>query len=388
MPKAELNARRAVGLDFVDRLLAGGLPEGSVVLLAGEPGIGKSTLLFQLFGSSDQKVLFVSTEESESQLALRFQAFCQREDAEFYVMSAHELGDILKEADRLGVETLVIDSIQMLSHGGSDRLRGGMSLVREMTDELVTHCKSKGVNLWIVGHVNKDGEIAGPKTLEHLVDSVLLFSKSDDPQVRSLQIQKHRFGPSGEIALLKMDQSGLTEIPEPESFWMHQHSDAVPGCIYCPILLGSRVYCLEVQALCAPTPFAVPRRTVSGFDVQRLHLLLALLEKRLGLEFSRMDVYLNIVGGLKISDPGADLAVAAALVSAFQEKAQASDRVYVGELGLTGEIRSVPGVIERLEAARRVGKKIAIIPKISSGLQGLPPMEIQAFGEISALFRL
>ncbi|TVQ78515.1 MAG: DNA repair protein RadA [Bradymonadales bacterium] len=377
-----LTEHQSFELAFIQRLLGGGLPRGSVVLLAGQPGVGKSTLLFQTFASSSQKVLFASTEESESQLAVRFRKFCRDESAPFFVMSTSLLEDILQEADRLEVDTVVVDSIQMLGSRSSLQSRWGAGLMRELSDELVSQAKAKSRSLWIVGHVNKEGEIAGPKTLEHLVDCVFLFCGSDDPSVRSLQVQKNRFGPSGELALLRMEEKGLTEIPNPESFWMHQYSKSVPGCVYCPILLGSRVYCVEVQALCAATAFPSPRRTVSGFDLQRLHLILALLEKRLDLRFSGLDVYLNIVGGLKVEDTAADLAVAAALISAIKNQAFPSERVFLGELGLTGEIRSVPGVKQRLEAAARVGKQSAVFPasaeseKISE-LELLPHRHIQ-----------
>jgi len=377
--------RRPVGLNFVDRVLNGGLPPGTVVLLAGQPGIGKSTLLFQLFGSSTQKVLFASTEESETQLSLRFQSFCKRDEAEFYLMSEYIIENILAEAERLRVDTLVIDSIQMLTSLSTDRQKGGMGLMRELSDELVSRTKAAGVNLWIVGHVNKEGDIAGPKSLEHMVDTVLLFSASDNPSVRTLQVQKHRFGPSGELALLKMEADGLHEVPNAEEFWMHKRQTVVPGCVYCPVLLGSRVYCIEVQALCAETVFPSPRRTAAGYDLQRLHLLLAILEKRLKINFSGLDVYLNVVGGLRLHDTGVDLAVAAALVSACQERAMETDSVYVGELGLTGEIRPVPGMAERLEASARVGKKMAIVPRGPDYAKSVE-LEIRPYGDISELF--
>jgi DNA repair protein RadA/Sms len=264
----------------------------------------------------------------------------------------------------------------MIMAEDQSKARGGVATVREVTESLVSKAKENGIILWIVGHVNKEGDVAGPKTLEHLVDTVLVFSMGEDSRLRILQTQKNRFGPSGELALLEMDETGLKEQEDADSYWMRERSNAVPGCALTPIMMGSRIFCVEVQALVVKSYFPSPRRSTTGFDLSRLHLLLAVLEKRLNIAFSQHDVYLNVVGGIKISDPGADLAVTAALISAFLDKPVSMEQVFCGEIGLTGELRSVNAMADRLRAVSQtkkqewIGAPMKRVPKaLSSSLK-------------------
>lgn len=361
----EAAERHSTGIDFVDRVLGGGLPKSSVVLLAGEPGVGKSTLLFQVFASQKGRCLYVSAEESAQQVAYRFRRAQKQSSPDFYLLTESKLSLILEQIDALRPEMVAIDSIQMIhSDLQVDRMRAGHAGIREVAESLLAAAKSKGFDLWIVGHVTKDGEIAGPKVLEHLVDTVLYFGQSDQHDYRLLQTQKHRFGQSGELALLEMTAQGLSEKADAESFWVQNRAQSVSGCAYAPVMMGSRVYCVEIQALCTPTYFPSPRRSTSGFDLNRFLLLLAVIESRLKLPLSRFDVYLNVVGGIKLSDPAADLAVAAAVVSAFSEKIIPSDWVLCAELGLTGELRSVPQIRDRIRSVSRIGKKEILVAPV------------------------
>lgn len=352
----KVSQRRKTQVDFLDRVLGGGLPAGATVLLAGEPGIGKSTLLFQMFAVQKDLALYVSAEESVDQVALRFSSAKTKPSENLYAFAENRLSEIVAQIERLKPKVVAIDSIQMIVADERDRVRGGSAAVREVAETLIGLAKKHNLLLWIVGHVTKEGDIAGPRTLEHLVDSVLLFSSAEDASLRILQTQKHRFGQSGELALLEISKDGLSEKEGAESFWLQDHDQGTSGVAYAPVMMGSRVYCIEVQALCAPTHFPSPRRSTSGFDMNRLYLLLAVLEKRLKLKLSSHDVYVNIVGGLKVQDPALDLAVAAALFSAQTEKPIPASFAFCGEVGLTGEIRNVAFLKDRAKSLLKTGK--------------------------------
>ncbi len=372
--------RVATGLSFLDRVLSSGLPEGTVVLVAGEPGIGKSTLLFQMLLEQKETALYVSAEESVQQVSGRFRSFKKVLSDQLFVLAESHISEVLAKMNVLKPKVVVIDSIQMMVGESEDKARGGMSSLKEITEVLVQRAKELGIMLWIVGHVNKEGEIAGPKTLEHLVDTVLLFSSAEDSRLRILQVQKHRFGRSGEVALLEMSESGLKEQKDAESYWIQSRTQSVAGCAIAPVVLGSRVVCVEIQALVVDSFFPSPRRSTSGFDLNRLFLILAVLEKRLRLPFSRSDVYLNIVGGLKISDPGADMAVAAALVSALNDKAIGQKTVFCGELGLTGELRPCSAIEDRLKTVESLSYNRWIGPEY--GLKASKTVSIGGYSEV------
>lgn len=353
IPSAKDAKIHTTALTFLDRVLGGGVPGGTTLLLAGEPGIGKSTVLFQMMAAQKETVLYVSAEESLSQLASRFKNLSAQAPDHLLLFTDPHIELIETQIKKTKPAVVVIDSIQMILSDDVSRAKGGVSTLRETTDRLVQMAKAAGCILWIVGHVNKEGEIAGPKVLEHMVDTVLTFSMARESHLRILQVGKHRFGRSGEVALLEMSSQGLSEVKESDSYWQAQHTEAISGCAIAPVLLGSRVVCVEIQALVVSSYLASPRRSTSGFDLSRLHLLLAVLEKRLKIPFSKSDVYLNVVGGLKVSDPGADFAVAVALASAHWDKAVSLRHVFCGEIGLTGELREVVAMSEREEWVKR-----------------------------------
>ncbi len=361
----EEGPRCSTGLDFLDRVLGGGLPQATVSLVAGEPGIGKSTLLFQMMAGLKSRCLYVSAEESLSQVGSRFKKFKKDLGDQMYLLSENRISEILIQMEVLRPEVMVIDSIQMIS-AEEDRVKGGMAAIRDVTDLLVSRAKEMGTSLFVVGHVNKDGEIAGPKTLEHMVDVVLMFSLAEDARLRVLQTQKNRYGATGEVVLLEISDSGLHEAKDADSFWVQKHQKQVYGCAVSGVLLGSRIVCVEIQALVVNSYFPSPRRSTSGFDLNRLLLILAVLEKRLKVPFSRFDVYLNVVGGIKVQDPGADLAVAAALVSAYSEKEVPPQSVFVGEIGLTGELRPPKAYGDRLQNLSQRGHSKILGPKLSA----------------------
>lgn len=360
--------KRTLGLDYIDRVLGGGLPPASVVLLAGAPGAGKSSLLFQLIQNRRAKTLYVSAEESAQQVALRFR---KNKPSDVYVLTDPHLSSILSAIEKLKPDFVAIDSIQMVL-AEKQGFGGGIAGLREVAEQLVQHAKHHAYDLWVVGHITKDGDIAGPKALEHLVDTVLTFSLSDQLDYRVLQTQKHRFGRSGEIAVLKMDSDGLHEVPAAESFWLQNQETLSVGCSHAAALLGSRVFCVEVQALVVSTNFPSPRRSATGYESSRLHLLLAVLEKHLRLPLSQLDVYLKIVGGLKINEPALDFAVAAAICSAIREQPLSPQSVFAGELSLTGELRPIVDALRRYESCRQIGKNEVYLPAAHKELKGKP----------------
>jgi DNA repair protein RadA/Sms len=362
LPQSE-EPRVSLGIDFLDRILSGGLPPGTAVFLAGEPGIGKSTLLFQLLTQMKRLCLYVSSEESTPQLSRRFRGLRAEPSDKMYLLSSQNLGEILEQMTALKPEIMVLDSIQMVM-ADEGKVKGGVASLREISEQLVSLAKQLGITLFIVGHVNKDGEIAGPKTLEHLVDTVVTFTMAEDSRHRILQTQKNRYGPSGELVLLEISEAGLKEVPSADSFWTQNHVSEVFGCAIAPVHVGSRIMNVELQALVVQSYFPSPRRSATGFEINRLFLLLAVLEKHLRIPFSKMDVYLNVVGGLRITDPGADLAAAAALISAYYEKPLLKSGIYVGEIGLTGELRPPALYSERLKYAQQAKVQAVIGPSV------------------------
>lgn len=380
VPSESLETRRGSGIEFLDRVLGGPLPEGTVVLVAGEPGIGKSTLLFQMMAKQQEAALYISAEESERQIAKRFRKLAPDLSDQLFLISESRVSVVLSTIESIKPKVVVIDSIQMMISDNESFAKGGAANLREAAEALIQAAKAQNFTLWIIGHVTKEGEIAGPKTLEHLVDTVLVFSAAEDSHVRLLQSQKNRFGPSGELAVLDMDERGLSEKKDDADFWIHKSTTQVPGCALAPLLFGSRVLAVELQALVVNSYFPSPRRSTSGFELNRLLLLLAVLEKRLHIPFSRMDVYLNVVGGVKISDPTADLAVAAALVSAHNEKALPPYHFLCSEVGLTGELRPVPSFSNRVRYIQQSFKEARLITSAATQKSGgLKALKIEGF---------
>ncbi len=356
--------RYKTGIGELDRVLGGGLVKGSVVLLSGDPGIGKSTLLMQACGTfcKRKKVLYVSGEESAKQLKLRAERLSVKGDS-LLVMTETDVETVCEYIKLNKPDVVMIDSIQTMNHAEIQSSAGSVTQVRECTNMLLRVGKSLDIPVVIVGHVNKDGAIAGPKVMEHIVDAVLYFEGERNYAYRILRAVKNRFGSTNEIGVFEMNDAGLSEVENPSAALLSERNPNVSGnCISC-VMEGSRPVLAEVQSLVSPSGYGNSRRMSTGFDFNRLNLLLAVLEKRLGYKFSAMDVYLNIVGGLKLDEPAADLSVALALVSGITDKPLPDDVVAIGEVGLSGEVRSVSRITARINEAARLGFTRCIVPR-------------------------
>ena len=356
--------RFSTGMGELDRVLGGGAVAGSLVLVGGAPGIGKSTLLLQICNSlcADRKVLYISGEESESQLKLRAQRIGVAPDS-LYILSETRISDILDAVASLQPDVLIIDSIQTMYNDENDSSPGSVSQVKDCTMSMMELSKSQGITVFVVGHINKDGAIAGPKVLEHIVDCVLYFEGDPNSSYRLLRGAKNRFGSTNEIGVFEMADTGLVEVPNPSLMLLEGRPEGAPGtCVAC-VMEGTRPVLAEVQALVAKSSFNVPRRTSDGFDFNRAALLMAVAEKRGGMKLGAFDAYINIIGGLKLDEPGADLPVILAVASSYRDKPIDAELVAIGEVGLTGEIRSVSQMSQRLSEVARLGFKKCIIPR-------------------------
>jgi DNA repair protein RadA/Sms len=352
------------GISECDRVLGGGVVPGSLVLLGGDPGIGKSTLALQLarrFGRPDRPALYCTGEESAAQLAMRAERIgCAT--AEVAVVPETDLDTLLHTIEACSPPLAVIDSIQTVYDSAVPGVPGSVSQVREAVARLLVCAKSTGVPVLVVGHVTKEGAIAGPRTLEHMVDVVLYLEGERHGEHRLLRGIKNRFGATGELGIFVMCEAGMAEAEAPGRAFLDEGSLGVPGNTLTVTCEGSRPLAVEVQALAAPTPFGLPRRTASGFDLGRLHLLLAVLEKRAGLPFGQADVYVNAVGGVRLAEPAVDLAVALAIVSSVRDAPLAGGCVVLGEIGLGGEVRRVRRTEQRLAEAAALGLGRAVVP--------------------------
>ena len=355
--------RSETGLGELDRVLGGGLVTGSVVLLSGEPGIGKSTLLMQISDclGQNRKVLYVSGEESGGQLKLRARRLGVSGE-HLYILTETNLEHILAEADTIKPDVMILDSIQTIYSDKVNSAPGSVSQVRECALTFINRAKSEGISMLLVGHVNKEGGIAGPKVLEHMVDAVLYFEGERQQAYRIIRAVKNRYGSTNEIGVFEMTDRGLDEVANPSEMLLSGRPKNVSGnCALCTVE-GTRPLIAEIQALVTPTVFPAPRRTGNGVDYNRMCLILAVLEKRLGLKFYQNDVYMNVIGGLSISEPAADLALAAALVSSLTDRVVPDDLIVIGELGLAGECRAVSNLEMRVREAARLGFTRAIVP--------------------------
>ena len=366
--------RFTTGMGELDRVLGGGAVVGSLVLVGGAPGIGKSTLLLQICNSlcEGRKVLYVSGEESERQLKLRAQRIGVDPD-NLYILSETRLSDILEAVEALEPDILIADSIQTLYNELNESSPGSVSQVKDCTMTLMQLSKSRGVTVFVVGHINKDGAIAGPKVLEHMVDCVLYFEGDPNTSYRLLRAAKNRFGSTNEIGVFEMVDTGLKEVPNPSQMLLEGRPEGASGtCVAC-VMEGTRPVLAEVQALVSKTTFNVPRRTSDGFDFNRAVLLMAVAEKRAALKLNVFDAYINVIGGLQLDEPGADLPVVLAVASSYRDAVIPADLVAIGEVGLTGEIRSVSHLNQRLSEVARLGFKHCIIP-----FKGAEKLEIPA----------
>lgn len=357
--------RLKTGINEFDRVLGGGLVPGSLVLLGGDPGIGKSTMLLDAgirFSAGGIKVLYVSGEESEAQTAMRARRLGKPGTA-LLVMTATDLDAVLLQAKEVQPQILVIDSIQTMYNPELQTAAGSVGQVRECTAKLLRFAKATGIAVIIIGHVTKDGNIAGPRLLEHMVDVVLQFEGDRSYSFRVLRALKNRFGSTSESGIFSMEPGGLKEVANPAGLFLENRAENAPGSVVCACMEGNRPIMVEVQALVAKTPYGMPRRTAVGFDYNRVNMLLAILERRLGMDFGNFDAYLNVVGGMKITEPSADLAAAAALVSSYRNKPVPHGVLAVGEVGLTGEIRRVAGTERRIRDAANLGFTKFVVPK-------------------------
>ena len=362
--------RISTRISELDRVLGGGIVKGSLVLVGGDPGIGKSTLLLEMCRNlveDDNKVLYVSGEESVSQIKSRAVRLGITEgtvmEERLMLLSDNDMDNIESQIDSLEAEVVVIDSIQTIEASNVEAAPGTISQVREVTARMLQIAKHSNVAVFIVGHVTKEGTVAGPRTLEHMVDSVLYFEGDESGGFRLLRANKNRFGSTNEIGVFNMTDGGLEEVINPSEFFLNGRPEKSSGSSVVCIIEGTRAMLIEIQALCTDSSFSMPRRTSVGIDYNRVNLLTAVLEKRGGISLSGCDCYVNVAGGLKINDPSTDLGIISAIASSFRDKPIDSKMVIIGETGLAGEVRGVRNISQRLKEAAKLGFSKAIIPK-------------------------
>ena len=376
--------RFPTGMGELDRVLGGGAVRGSLVLVGGAPGIGKSTLMLQICDHlcRTAKVLYVSGEESERQIKLRAERL-QVKGEGLSLLSETNLENVIDAVHAVSPDVLIVDSIQTLYHGDVTAAPGSISQVKECTMALMQLAKGEGLTIFVIGHVNKEGSIAGPKVLEHMVDCVLYFEGERHMAYRILRAAKNRFGATNEIGVFEMEDGGLAEVPNPSEAMLAGRPENAPGtCVAC-VMEGVRPVLAEVQALVVPSAFGNPRRMSNGFDYNRAVLLLAVLEKRGGLLLGSCDAYLNVIGGLSLDEPAADLAAVLAMASSFRDRPVPADLTAIGEVGLTGELRSVSALGQRLSEVRRLGFTKCLIPKRTQGKLAVPEgLELIRVGNI------
>ncbi|MCF6273766.1 MAG: DNA repair protein RadA [Rhodobacteraceae bacterium] len=391
MALSDLSARDAplprvnCGINEFDRVLGGGMVPASAILVGGDPGIGKSTLLLQAaaaFAKKGQKVIYISGEEAASQIRMRARRL-GTSDAPMQLAAETNLRDIITTLDAERPALAIIDSIQTMWADHVDSAPGSVSQVRACAHELTSFAKRRGVSVVLVGHVTKDGQIAGPRVVEHMVDTVLYFEGERGHQFRILRAVKNRFGPADEIGVFEMTGTGLGEVTNPSALFLSERDNPAPGAVVFAGIEGTRPVLVEIQALIAPSPLATPRRAVVGWDSSRLAMILAVLDARAGISFAGMDVYLNIAGGMRISEPAADLAVAAALISARQGKAMPPDSVCFGELSLSGALRPISQPDNRLKEAEKLGFSTAFAPSLMKTV-GESGISVQKFDDITS----
>lgn len=362
--------RYSTGLSELDRVLGGGLVKGSLVLLGGEPGIGKSTILLQICKTlcMNKSVLYVSGEESMRQIKMRAERLGVSSE-NLYLLSHTDAEAICEAVKSQKPDIVIIDSIQTMNISAISSSQGSITQVRECTNLFMRTAKSEEIPFFIVGHVNKDGAIAGPKVMEHIVDAVLYFEGQRNMSYRILRAVKNRYGSTNEIGVFEMSDKGLLEVDNPSMMLLSGRPVDVSGCCVACVMEGSRPIMAEVQALVAKSGFASPRRTSTGFDYNRMSIIIAVLEKRLGFYFGNLDVFMNIVGGLRLDEPAADLSIALALYSSLTDKIIPDKVIAMGEIGLGGELRSISHITQRLSEIERLGFEKCIVPK--SSLKGI-----------------
>lgn len=364
--KIDFESRYTTGLKELDRVLGGGIVQGSLVLVGGDPGIGKSTLLLQICQKAGEtkKILYISGEESEGQIKLRAERLGVTTE-NLYLISETDVETIVECILNVKPDIVIIDSIQTMSHQSIASAAGSVPQVREATNAFMRIAKSMGISMFLVGHVTKDGALAGPRVLEHMVDCVLYFEGDRQNTFRILRAVKNRFGSTNEIGVFEMLSKGLAEVDNPSRMLLEGRSENVSGSSVVCTMEGTRGVLAEIQALVTPTGFGNPRRMSSGIDINRIILLIAVLEKRARMNLSSSDVYINVAGGLRIDETAADLGICAAIATSQMDVSLPSDLMFIGEVGLGGELRSVAQLEKRLSEASKLGFKSAIVPKAS-----------------------
>lgn len=355
-----------------DRVLGGGLVQGSLVLIAGDPGIGKSTILLQTSGilcKNNKKVLYVSAEESANQIKLRAERLSINADS-LYIYPQTNLELIKREIENLKPDIVVVDSIQAIYNQNVASSAGSVSQIRECCNFLMQMAKNENITVIVIGHVTKEGNIAGPKVLEHMVDTVIYFEGDKYKSYRLLRAVKNRFGNTSEVGIFEMGANGLIEVKNPSELFLNEHSEInTPGSVIIATNEGTRPLLVEIQALVGTTPYPSPRRVANGVDFSRVLQILAVLEKRVGLNLSKQDVYVNVIGGVEISEPAADLGIALAVATCARDVVVDSRTVIIGEIGLSGEIRAVNNIEKRINEAEKLGFKKAIIPTANGNFE-------------------
>jgi DNA repair protein RadA/Sms len=378
--------RMSTGIGELDRVLGGGLVAGSLVLLGGDPGIGKSTLLLQALDGiarAGRRVLYVSGEESVQQTALRAARLGVRTD-ELLVLAETQLERILAEAEASRPAVLAVDSVQTIHSSALESIPGSLGQVREAAGRLLSFCKTRNVPVLLVGHVTKDGGLAGPKTLEHVVDCVLYFEGERTHNYRILRTTKNRFGSTNELGVFEMRAEGLGEVPNPSALFLAERPLGAPGSVVVASVEGSRPILVEIQALVAHSS-GVPRRTALGIDPNRVSLLLAVIERRAGIDVLGQDVFVNVAGGVRLSEPASDLGLLAAVASSASGRAVDPHTLCFGEVGLAGEIRAVGGAELRLAEAAKLGFRRCVLPELTrAALASAPPLELIGVREVGA----
>ena len=362
----EKEDRISTGIGELDRVLGGGIVAGSLTLVGGDPGIGKSTLLLQVcrnLAGDGREVLYVSGEESLKQIKLRANRIGTFSD-HLKLLCETDLESIEETIRRSKPEVVIIDSIQTMFHGEISAAPGSISQVREATGLFLQLAKGLGVSIFIVGHVTKEGTVAGPRVLEHMVDTVLYFEGDRHASYRLLRGVKNRFGSTNEIGVFEMEAEGLREVLNPSEFMLNGRPENASGSVVACSMEGTRPILVEIQALVCHSNFGIPRRQTTGTDFNRVNLLMAVLEKRLGLQMGNCDAYVNIAGGIKIQEPAIDLGIAMAIVSSFKNRAVSSDMIVMGEVGLSGEVRAVSMIPVRVQEAKKLGFATCVIPSV------------------------
>jgi DNA repair protein RadA/Sms len=357
--------RLASGISEFDRVLGGGLVPGSLVLIGGDPGIGKSTLMLQAlhgFAESGRRVLYVSGEESIQQIRIRSQRLATV-SSDLLVVSEIDIDAILNMIATIKPDVLVVDSIQTMFNAELTSAPGSVSQVRESTVQLMLVAKKTGVPIFLVGHVTKDGAIAGPRMLEHMVDTVLYFEGDSGHVFRVLRAVKNRFGSTNEIGVFEMNDAGLDEVLNPSAVFLSERAASVPGSVVTASMEGTRPILVELQALASSTSFGTPRRTILGLDRNRVSLLVAVMEKKLGMQLMGHDVFMNVAGGVKVSEPAVDMGIVSAVASSFLDRPIADGIIVLGEVGLTGEVRAIGQVENRLAEAKKMGFTRCLLPE-------------------------